>query len=58
MALREDEWDGCDKGRDASGGGVITFGLGRYAKRTFDIVVATVGIVLFCPDSSPHFCRD
>ena len=49
MALREGEWDGCDKGRDASGGGVITFGLGRYAKRTFDIVVATVGIVLFSP---------
>ncbi len=49
MVLREGEWAGCDKGHTASGGGVMRFGLGRSAKRAFDIVVATLGIVLFAP---------
>ena len=49
MVLREGEWASCDNGHTASGGGVMRFGLGRSAKRTFDIVVATLGIVLFAP---------
>ena len=49
MTLGEDEWVSCERGRTASGGGIVRFGLGPSAKRTFDIVVATLGILLFAP---------
>ena len=49
MTLDEGEWVGCDTGHTAPGGGIVGFGLGRFAKRAFDIVVATLGIVLFAP---------
>ena len=49
MVLREGGWASCDEGRTTSGGGAVRFGLGRHAKRAFDIVVAALGIVLFAP---------
>ncbi len=49
MALHEGEWVSCDRGHNASGGRVVRFGSGLLAKRAFDIVVATLGLVLFAP---------
>ena len=49
MTLGEGEWVGRDRGHTASRGGIVRFGLGRFAKRAFDIVVATLGILLFAP---------
>ena len=49
MTLGEGEWVGRDRGHTASRGGIVRFGLGRSAKRAFDIVVATLGILLFAP---------
>ncbi len=49
MTSGEGEWGSCERGRIASVGGIVKFDLGRPAKRVFDIVVATLGILLFAP---------
>ena len=49
MVFRGGEWVGCDDGSTASEGVALKIAPRLYAKRAFDIIVATLGIVLFAP---------
>ena len=49
MALRGDELVGWDGELRVVDGVALPFGFDQFAKRVFDIVVATLKIVLFAP---------
>jgi lipopolysaccharide/colanic/teichoic acid biosynthesis glycosyltransferase len=49
MALHDDEWKYGEVGGRTLGGDRIVFSFNRFAKRAFDIVAASIGLILLSP---------